>query len=85
MLDELGMVWDKFDPWRERYELARRYQSEHGDLDIPMNYQSGNGIWLGSWLYRQRQYRRTGDPRLTAHHRRELDDRYLEAQSPSSR
>ena len=73
-LDEIGMVWDKYDPWRERFELAQKYRAEHGDLEIPLNYKTENGIWLGSWLYRQRQYRRTGDPRLGEVHRRELDE-----------
>ena len=73
-LDEIGMVWDKYDPWRERFELAQKYRTEHGDLEIPLNYKTENGIWLGSWLYRQRQYRRTGDPRLGEVHRRELDE-----------
>ena len=72
-LDEIGMIWDKYDPWRERFELAKKYLAEHGDLDVPLNYKTENGIWLGSWLYRQRQYRRTGDPRLGEAHRRELD------------
>ncbi len=59
-LDELGMVWEKYDPWQERYDLAKKYQEEHGDLNVPLNYKSEDGIWLGSWLYRQRQYLRTG-------------------------
>ena len=73
-LDEIGMIWDKYDPWQERYDLAKQYQEEHGNLDVPLSYKTENGIWLGSWLYRQRQYRRTGDPRLAEHHRRELDE-----------
>lgn len=73
-LDAIGMIWDKYDPWQERYDLAKQYLAEHGDLEVPLNYKSENGIWLGSWLYRQRQYRRTGDPRLAEHHRRELDE-----------
>ena len=73
-LDAIGMIWDKYDPWQERYDLAKQYLAEHGDLEVPLNYKTENGIWLGSWLYRQRQYRRTGDPRLAEHHRRELDE-----------
>ena len=68
--DGLGQIR----PWRERFELAQKYRAEHGDLEIPLNYKTENGIWLGSWLYRQRQYRRTGDPRLGEVHRRELDE-----------
>ena len=58
---------------RDEY-YRQKYLAEHGDLEIPLNYKTENGIWLGSWLYRQRQYRRTGDPRLGEMHRRELDE-----------
>ena len=81
-LDELGMVWEKYDPWQERYELAKKYQEEHGDLNVPLNYKSEDGIWLGSWLYRQRQYLRTGDPRLADDHRKELEA-LLKSEKPS--
>ncbi len=81
-LDELGMVWEKYDPWQERYDLAKKYQEEHGDLNVPLNYKSEDGIWLGSWLYRQRQYLRTGDPRLADDHRKELET-LLKSEKPS--
>ena len=81
-LDELGMVWEKYDPWQERYDLAKKYQEEHGDLNVPLNYKSEDGIWLGSWLYRQRQYLRTGDPRLADDHRKELEA-LLKSEKPS--
>ena len=74
MLDQIGMIWDKYDPWQERYDLAQEYQEHYGNLEIPLSYKTENGIWLGSWLYRQRQYRRTNDPRLTPHHRKALDE-----------
>ena len=76
------MVWEKYDPWQERYDLAKKYQEEHGDLNVPLNYKSEDGIWLGSWLYRQRQYLRTGDPRLADDHRKELEA-LLKSEKPS--
>lgn len=84
LLDKLGMIWDKYDPWQERYQLALRYKEEHGDLDVPLNYKTESGIWLGSWLYRQRQYRRTHDPRLAEAHRKELDA-LLKDEAPRAR
>lgn len=57
-LDEIGMVWEKADPWEYRYGLAENYYETHGDLKISQQYVTGEGIWLGKWIYMQRmQYR----------------------------
>lgn len=53
-LDALGMRWEKADPWEFRYQLARRYYEEHGDLDIPADYVA-EGVWLNKWLNEQKQ------------------------------
>ena len=50
LLDKLGMVWEKYDPWQERYDLALAYKTEHGDLEIPSVYKTTDGVWLGSWV-----------------------------------
>ena len=42
------------DTWEEKYELAKKYYEEHGNLLIPYHYKI-NGINLGSWISRQRQ------------------------------
>ena len=60
LLDKLGMVWEKYDPWQERYDLALAYKTEHGDLEIPSVYKTANGVWLGSWVNRQRQALNSG-------------------------
>lgn len=49
------MVWTKQDPWEYRFELARQYKEEHGDLTIPAKYKTSDGIWLGNWLYHQKK------------------------------
>ena len=54
LLDRLGMVWEKQDLWQERYELALAYKEEHGTIEIPATYKTEDGIWLGSWVARQR-------------------------------
>ena len=54
LLDKLDMVWDKHDPWQERYELAMEYKQTHGNLNIPSGYKTAQGVWLGSWVSRQR-------------------------------
>lgn len=53
-LDALGMRWEKTDPWESRYQLARQYYEEHGDLDIPADYVA-EGVWLNKWLNEQKQ------------------------------
>lgn len=55
LLDELGMNWEKTDSWQHRYELAVEYKKEHGSLAVPAQYRTEDGIWLGSWLSRQKQ------------------------------
>lgn len=43
--------------WLSMYDLARQYYTDHGDLDIPSNYVTPEGVQLGSWLNRQRLIR----------------------------
>ncbi len=52
-LDALGFVWEKPDPWELRYELAKAWYEEHGDLNMPAQYQA-DGIWLSKWVNEQR-------------------------------
>ena len=60
LLDELGMIWEKTDSWQHRYELAAAYKKEHGSLAVPAQYRTEDGIWLGSWLSRQKLMLREG-------------------------
>lgn len=55
LLERIGMIWHKEDPWQHRYELVREYLAEHGDLNIPAKYKTSDGIWLGRWLYEQKR------------------------------
>lgn len=55
-LEQVGMVWEKPDPWEERFALAEKYYREHGDLEIPPSY-TIDGIWISKWLDEQRQIR----------------------------
>lgn len=66
LLDKLGMVWEKYDPWQERYDLALAYKTEHGDLEIPSVYKTEDGVWLGSWVSRQRQALNSGSSALNS-------------------
>lgn len=72
LLDKLGMVWEKYDPWQERYDLALAYKTEHGDLEIPSVYKTEDGVWLGSWVSRQRQALNSGSSALSSERRKLL-------------
>lgn len=72
LLDKLGMVWEKYDPWQERYDLALAYKTEHGDLEIPSVYKTEDGVWLGSWVSRQRQTLNSGSSALSSERRKLL-------------
>lgn len=72
LLDKLGMVWEKYDPWQERYDLALAYKTEHGDLEIPSVYKTTDGVWLGSWVSRQRQALNSGSSALSSERRKLL-------------
>ena len=53
-LDKLGMIWVKPDPWEVRYDFAKAYYEEHGNLNIPSKYRA-DGIWLAKWVNEQKQ------------------------------
>lgn len=72
LLDKLGMVWEKYDPWQERYDLALAYKTEHGDLEIPSVYKTADGVWLGSRVSRQRQTLNSGSSALSSERRKLL-------------
>lgn len=54
LLDGIGMIWQKADPWEIRYSLVKAYYEEHGNLLIPSKYKA-DGIWISKWLNEQRQ------------------------------
>lgn len=54
-LNDLGIKWD-FDEenWNRNYQLLKKYHNEHGNIDLPQNYEV-NGIKLRRWLDNQKQ------------------------------
>lgn len=83
LLDKLGMVWEKYDPWQERYDLALAYKTEHGDLEIPSVYKTTDGVWLGSWVNRQRQALNSGSSALSSERRKLLRTLFKGERRPS--
>lgn len=54
-LDAFGMIWDKHSSkWERNYKAAEEYFSSHGDLRVPHDYRTENGIGLGVWIVNQR-------------------------------
>ena len=57
-LDALGFKWEQEDSWNRRISACKEYRAEHGDLNVPQQYVTTDGIWLGKWLYEcRRAYR----------------------------
>ena len=83
LLDKLGMVWEKYDPWQERYDLALAYKTEHGNLEIPSVYKTADGVWLGSWVSRQRQALNSGSSALSSERRKLLRTLFKGERRPS--
>lgn len=83
LLDKLGMVWEKYDPWQERYDLALAYKTEHGNLEIPSVYKTADGVWLGSWVNRQRQALNSGSSALSSERRKLLRTLFKGERRPS--
>ena len=70
LLDKLGMVWEKYDPWQERYDLA-------------LVYKTADGVWLGSWVNRQRQALNSGSSALSSERRKLLRTLFKGERRPS--
>ena len=57
LLEKIGMVWDPFDlQWNEYYDSLVEYYNKNGDSLVPLRYRTKEGINLGSWIVKQRQY-----------------------------
>ena len=55
-LDRLGMVWEARDyRWEMNFQACEAYCRKFGNLNIPADYVSEDGLKIGSWLRRQRR------------------------------
>lgn len=77
-LDRIGMVWDVPDYiWAQYYALLTQYHREHGNIQIPKDYITDDGIRLGTWLAAlRRRYNGRAENRapLTDEQIRQLDE-----------
>lgn len=73
-LEAIGMFWNKSNTvWEMYYNEAAKYSQIHGNLKVPAEYVSENGLKLGSWINRQKQFRNSKDISLTAEQKERLD------------
>ena len=84
-LDAIGMIWDKSSSWEYRYELCRKYLKENGCTDIPRDYKTDDGIWLGTWLYRQKRIMEGYPSRQKLDERRRQKLRQLDVWGPDAK
>ena len=61
-LAAIGMEWEKYTDrsWERHFQALREYFAEHGHIDLPHRYKTKDGLNLGLWLFRCRQYRNGG-------------------------
>ena len=75
-LNSIKMIWDPYNyKWMEKYNLAKKYYNDNGNLNIPSNYITENGIKLGMWICCQRKAFK-GNPNylMTEERKKLLDD-----------
>ena len=66
LLDKIGMVWNIFNAiWDEHYELAKKYYEKYGNLNVPADFRTKDGVnydekgfQLGRWIITIRSARR---------------------------
>ena len=71
MLNKIGMVWTfdniRFSAWLEKYEIAKKYYMENGNLLMAFDYMI-DGFELGKWVSRQRHlynYKQLSDEKIS--------------------
>ncbi|MCD8154550.1 MAG: Helicase associated domain protein [Clostridiales bacterium] len=77
-LDSIGMVWESMTDlaWEKNYTAAKRYRETHGHLLVPAEYETEDGVCLGSWIGSLRSWEKAGARQkyLTPERIRMLDD-----------
>lgn len=51
-LEAIGMIWEKEDPWMDKFSLVKAYYEQHGHTKMPADLVV-NGVWLRRWLTEQ--------------------------------
>lgn len=57
-LEAIGMIWEAWDfQWEKNYLACKEYFVRNGNLNIPADFATADGLRIGTWLRRQRQIR----------------------------
>ena len=71
-LEEIGIRWTtRNKAWDESYACAYAYYQANGNLEIPQDFVTDNGTWLGRWVSTQRQAQKHG--KLSSIQKQRLD------------
>ncbi len=64
-LDSVGMVWENRleAAWERNFRYAEAYYREHGDLLVPVKYETEDGFKLGKWISNLRDQYQNGEKR----------------------
>ena len=58
-LEDIGMIWSKLNYfWEKNFSAAAKYYKENGNLIVPSNFVSADGVRLGNWISRLRKLRK---------------------------
>ena len=62
LLEQIGMVWGRGldHRWNVKYELAKQYYEENGNLNMLVSHVTKEGVHLGAWIAQQRKMKKTG-------------------------
>lgn len=76
LLDDLGVKWNiREETWDEKYYLLEAYYEKYGDINVPFDYVTKDGVKLGNWVYSQRQiYKNTTNNNSIKDHIMMLND-----------
>ena len=56
LLNKLGMIWDKYsENWDKYYYTLEEYYNKYGNINVPLKYESSDGLKLGMWLSTQKR------------------------------
>jgi len=61
-LDEIGMRWESVNDisWKRHFEAYKRYVENGGDLLVPQDFITEDGVEIGKWLSMLRIYKKIG-------------------------
>lgn len=67
-LSAIGMRWESYSDaaWKRGYEACLRYHKEQGNLLVPHDFVTEEGLKLGVWISQMRSSYKNSDRRLTA-------------------